>query len=263
MAKARTLYASMLLCFAFCLSSNVYADTKAMAADNQAAEKKTSAMDYEKQIDAVIARYEAFQIVTEQNTGFKKQWLTRTRLTSVLKPKTAGTENFVTSLGIELMMDEIEPHLLRSSDKAAISYFQSFLEIIKIGIDNEVVCRTFIKAADDAPVSDEDNAKVEASIGLDIYNRMLNSMAEVLVSAKDAEEKPLSEKRNEALMIELVGIMMEKGGPEAVRALGSFSDKNTPPMEKCKTMALMFESVGEMKEEDQADLVRDLLGKSD
>jgi hypothetical protein len=201
-------------------------------------------------------------VITDDDSDFRKNWLNRIRLAAVVKPKTAQTANFVLSLGIEMLMDRINPYLMRADDQAADQFLSMMSRILDLGVNNEMFCAAFLGVSKGDKVSDEDNAKLEAMVGDAMYSEMINAMNAVARVGKDSKPWLPSDTVAEELMVELITMMMDRHGSESVQALIRFEDPTAPPAQRCKVMSQMFTSMQSMPLEKRANLSRWLFGKA-
>ncbi len=245
---------AVLFSFGLC---GVYGDA---LADDGKSSVDASTKSYELQIDELIAKHEAFQIGIKDDESFRKNWLTRLRLITITKPKTAKTQNFVLSIGSEMMLDKINPYLRRSDDDSAIAFMQILAKIFSVSTKDEMICKAFLDSADNAAVSDSDNERIESMLGPVFYNEMITVIGRVMRAGKTGPENVLSKSENERVIVEMLGKMMDAYGEDSVRRMQTLDDKTIPSLEKCNTMAQMLSSIGKLKKQDQAGLTRTLFG---
>lgn len=252
MNKSAFLAAAFALAFA-------YHASPAHAAGN-APDSALEIAAFEQQIDALTAKYEVFQIAAAEDPNFRKNWLNRLRVAAAVKPMTAGTPNFVLSLGGEIVLDKIGPYLRRSDDDSAIAFMAVLTKILSAGSTDESICRTFLNAADNKAVSDGDNQRLESLLGPAFYDEMAVALGQVMRTGKSGRERTLPKDESDAAILEMVTVMMDRYGRESAAGLAAFNDKSTPPLQKCTTMAQMMASIAAMKKSDQAGLIRTLFG---
>ena len=257
MNKSAFLAVAVALAFASPLSP-ANANTGAMKPDSA-----LEAAAFEKQIDVLTAKYEAFQIAAAEDENFRKNGLNRLRVMSAVKPMTASTPNFVLSLGGEIVLDKIGPYLRRSDDDSAIAFMSVLTKILSVGSSDESICRTFLNSADNKAVSDGDNQRLESILGPAFYDEMAVALGSVMRTGRSGKERTLPKSESEAAIIEMVTIMMDKYGKESAASLAAFNDKSTPPLQKCTTMSQMMNSIAGLKKPDQAGLIRTLFGMDD
>ncbi|HWR95392.1 MAG TPA: hypothetical protein VN248_01530 [Arenimonas sp.] len=255
MNKSTCLAAAFALAFAF--------QPAPVHADSDAQDSMLEIAAYEKQIDLLTAKYEAFQIATAEDQNFRKNWLNRLRVAAAVKPLTAGTPNFVLSLGSEMLLDKIGPYLRRSDDDSSIAYMSVLTKIVNAGTTNESICRTFLEAADKKAVSDDENQRLESILGKALYDEMTVVFGQVMRTGRSGKERTLPKNESDAAILEMVTIMMDKYGKESAAGLAVFNDKSTPPMQKCTTMSQMMTSIADLKRPEQAGLIRTLFGMDD
>ncbi|MGH8050857.1 MAG: hypothetical protein ACREPB_09390 [Arenimonas sp.] len=229
-------------------------------ADDVKSTAKAATESYEIQMDALVAKHEAFQIAIKDDESFRKNWLTRLQLAAISKPKTAKTPNFVLSLGSEMMLDNIDPYLSRADDDTAIAFMGVLTKIFALSVENESICKTFLDSADDLAVSDTDNERIESELGPVFYEEMIAVIGRVMRSGKTGPKNVLAKNESERVITEMLGVMMEDYGVESVMKMQSLDDKSIPPIEKCTTMTQMLSSITKLKGTDQAGLIRTIFG---
>ena len=213
---------------------------------------------YEKQITELTARYEVFQIAAEADPAFQKNWLNRLRITGAIKPLTAATPNFTLSVGNELLLAKINPYVRRSDDDSTIAYLQALSKIVAKGVSDETLCKSFLNMADKSTMSDSDNARIEAAYGPALFDEMTIALGKVMRTGATGKERVLTQEQSEALIIELVTVMMDKYGKESAVRLVAFNKNDTPPLVKCETMKEMMTSIALLEKPQQAMLTRTL-----
>lgn len=248
-------------CFLF-LALSIHAS--AAHTDENKSELAAEKASYEKQIEALTSKYEAFQIATEADSAFPKNWLNKLRITSATKPELAATPNYTLSVGDEILISKINPYLRRSDDESTIAYFQVLSKLVAIGTNDETICKSFLNMADKSSISDSENARMERAFGsAAIHEELTTALGKVMQSGKSGEERVLTKDESEPLILELVTIMIDKYGKESAAGLAAFNEKDTPPIKKCATMAEMLASIALLEKPQQASLVRTLFGSSD
>lgn len=252
---------SHIACFLL-LSLGIHAS--AAHADESKSEIATEKASYEKQIEALTSKYEAFQIATEADPAFPKNWLNKLRITSATKPELAATPNFTLSVGDEILIGKINPYLRRSDDESTIAYFQVLSKLVAMGTTDETFCKSFLNMSDKSSISDSDNARMERAFGsAAIYEEITTALGKVMRSGKSGEERVLTKDESESLILEMATIMIDKYGKESVAGLAAFNEKDTPPIKKCATMAEMLAAIALLEKPQQASLIRTLFASSD
>lgn len=202
---------------------------------------------YDRKVDDLVSRYEAFQIAVQNDENFRKSWVTRLKLSAALKPKTAATPHFALSIGTEILLDGINPYLRRSDDDSVIAYMTIMTKIFSFGAKDELICRIFMGAADKKAVTDSENERVEKMLGPEFYEEMIVAIGRVMRAGKSAPEYSLAESESERIIIEMLGFMMDDYGQESVAKMQKLDDKNTANMVKCTTMMQMLNSMAKLE----------------
>ncbi len=218
---------------------------------------------YAQQISALTQRYQAFRIYSEDNAKFSQVWLKKARDSAAENKVTAQVPTYVLSTGAEIIMDAINPYLLRSDDASASGYLKVLAKLIGMGAENEVVCRAFLKSDTEQGLSDAENAYLEASVGPKIYDDMMIAFGNVFRTGRSGPPKIPSTEDYDRYMGILIDGMLDKYGEKSLNELANIESPDMPPMAKCRTMTQLMNSMADMPLNQQAVMVRKMFASED
>ena len=219
--------------------------------------------NYAQQITALTSRYEAFSIYSEDNAQFAGAWLNKVRENAADQKATAQVPTYVLSAGAEILLDAINPYLLRSDDASASGYLKIMAKLISLGSEDEVVCKAFLKSDSEQGLNDAENAHLESTVGPKIYEDMLSAFGSVYRTGRTGLPKiPNTVEYDEYMQMLVIG-MIEQHGEASLKALGEIDSPDIPAMQKCQSMTLLLNTMAAMPLNQQAVSVRKMFAMED
>ena len=208
-----------------------------------------ASVEVKARVDALIGEFPAFAQIIKNDPAFRGRWETRVRLARAMKPKFAALPTFVQSVGVGLLMDEVDPYLARSSDDDAIAYAGLLFEMMEMGSQSAVMCRIVTSSMGGSgeltKVDDADEAALEEQLRPGYHADMLAAIARVLAETELTD-----------MMMVVVTSMMDAHGDTVLTRLGQLEDPRAPAQQRCETMAWMFEAIRGLPVAARANVIR-------
>lgn len=219
-----------------------------------------ASVEVKARVDALIGEFPAFAQIIKNDPAFRGRWETRVRLARAMKPKFAALPTFVQSVGVGLLMDEVDPYLARSSDDDAIAYAGLLFEMMEMGSQSAVMCRIVTSSMGGSgeltKVDDADEAALEEQLRPGYHADMLAAIARVLRADRQAPARVLAETELTDMMMVVVTSMMDAHGDTVLTRLGQLEDPRAPAQQRCETMAWMFEAIRGLPVAARANVIR-------
>lgn len=235
-----------------------------LGAQAQTPDKAAAANDnYAQQITALTSRYEAFRIYSEDNPQFAGAWLKMVRESAADQKATAQVPTYVLGAGAEILLDAINPYLLRSDDASASGYLKIMAKLIRLGSEDEVVCKAFLQSDSKKGLSDTENAHLESTVGPKIYEDMMSAFGSVYRTGRTGLPKNPTPEQYDTYMQILIDGMFEQHGEESMKALANIDSPDMPAMKKCQSMTLLLNAMAAMPVNQQAVIVRKMFASED
>ncbi|WP_155844867.1 hypothetical protein [Arenimonas oryziterrae] len=207
-------------------------------------------------MEQALAKYEALRILTREDPTFRSRWESALRIATVVKPKLAGTEDFVASVAGNLAFELADPYLARTDDAGANAFGAMLAKLMQLGTRDEIMCKAVTSSTSGATLTDAEEAALEEAAGPSFTRDMMAAFLGVLRTGRDGplqlpEKLPLQDS-----LLKFVTAMIEKHGPESLALMDKLSDPSIPAMRRCEAMGWMMEAIMALPEHERAGVIR-------
>jgi len=210
-------------------------------------------------VDGSIVRQPFLGIITNDKPGFRTTWENKVAIDTITVPK-AKRADAALVIGTGMAFREIYTYLPKADDSSTNMFVDSLTFFMNIGAKDKLICEIMLPGSNPS-ISAKQNADLEERMTSVFLERLMPSLAAVVVSGADGEEQLLEDDGIRDLVTPVILSMSNKHGPDSVRRLGSLNDTSIDSMQRCEAMAWMMEGFVELPEHDRAMLARTLFSK--